>query len=334
LAKGQKGRILMDFSINDVLKGNKGAVARVLNLLEERGPSCHERNKSLIDELTDKARPDRHVIGVTGPPGAGKSSLLARLVSEYRARQKTVSIIAVDPSSKRSGGALLGDRARISGDPSDEGTFIRSMASGSHSGGLAWATRQCLTVFEAVYDVVVLETVGVGQSDIEVDHVADTVVFIAQPGSGDALQYMKAGVMEIPHVVVVNKADQKALSTKTYNDLMVARSYSPKALDGWMLEVVKTSALEGWGHDELVDILLAHRKFLSDKQIIHKLRLRNRIEWALMLFKERFGSFGLDSLNGETQVRRQIEQSGLRNPFAALDMLTENVMQVNGFDRN
>jgi len=319
--------------IGNVLRGDKRSIAEVLNLLEERGAACFERNKELIGRLSGSARPERHVIGITGPPGSGKSTLLSRLVGEYRARGKTVGVIAVDPSSRRSGGALLGDRARIAHDSDDQGLFIRSMAAGRHLGGLAWKTRHCLTVFEAVFDIVILETVGVGQSETEVGQVADTVAFVAQPGSGDVLQFIKAGIMEIPHVIVVNKADQKALAAKAHGDLMIAKAYSQSALGGWELNIVKTSAMEGWGHKELVDILEGHRRFLDEYGMLEDLRQRNRREWIYMLFKERFGDFGLEVLGGEMNVRRFIEHSDTINPLESLEILAEKVLPAKDFNQ-
>lgn len=312
--------------INNILSGDKRAIAGVLNLLEERGPSCFERNKELIGILGHHARTGRHVVGITGPPGSGKSTLMSRLISEYRARGKTVGVIAVDPSSRRSGGALLGDRARITHDSSDKGLFIRSMAAGSHLGGLAWKTRNCLTVFEAVYDVIILETVGVGQSETEVGQVADTVAFVAQPGSGDLLQFIKAGIMEIPHVIVVNKAEQKALAARARSDLMIAKAYSQSSLDGWELKIVMTSAMEGWGQQELVDLLEGHQRFLVEKGLMEELRHRNRIEWISMLFKERLGDYGLEVLGGEEAVRRLIAASDTTNPLDSLERLEKRVL--------
>jgi LAO/AO transport system kinase len=277
--------------------------------------------------LSRKARPERHLVGITGPPGVGKSSLTTQLIREYRSRGKTVGIIAVDPSSKRSGGALLGDRSRIYHDIDDEGVFIRSMASGLHMGGLAWRTRHCLTVFEAVYDIIIIETVGVGQSETEVSQVADTVAFIFQPGSGDILQFMKAGIMEIPHVLVVNKADQKPLAAKTASDLTVTKDYSESELKGWELKVVMTSALEAWGQNELVDVLESHRRFLDEMGIVEELRYRNRVDWVSMLFKERFGEFGIEVLGGEERVRNILVQADINNPMKRLQALANKMIQ-------
>lgn len=319
----------MNIDIERVLQGDKRFIAGVLNMLEERGASCFERNKELIGLLGSHARPGRHVVGITGPPGSGKSTLMSRLISEYRLRGKTVGVIAVDPSSRRSGGALLGDRARIMHESSDEGLFIRSMAAGMHLGGLAWKTRHCLTVFEAVYDIIILETVGVGQSETEVGHVADSVAFVAQPGSGDLLQFIKAGIMEIPHVIVINKADQKALATRAMSDLMIAKAFSQSALDGWELQIIMTSAMEGWGQKELVDFLEAHQQFLIDNGLLGELRRRNRVEWIRMLFKERFGDYGMEVLGGEASVQRLIASSDTTNPLDSLEMLAKKVLPDN-----
>lgn len=316
----------LGLDIEEIVGGDKKSIAKALNLLEEKGDLAHKRNEKLIDILSRKARPERHIVGITGPPGVGKSSLTAQLIREYRLRGKTVGIIAVDPSSRKSGGALLGDRSRISHDFEDEGLFIRSMATGSHMGGLAWRTRHCLTVFEAVYNIIIIETVGVGQSETEVSQVADTVAFIVQPGSGDILQFMKAGIMEIPHVLVVNKADQKTLAAKAASDLMVTKEYSESELKGWKLNVVMTSALEGWGQKELADVLEGHRNFLNDVGMLEEFRHRNRTEWVISLFRERFGEFGLEILGGEERVRNLIAQEDSNNSMRRLQLLEKKLM--------
>jgi LAO/AO transport system kinase len=171
----------------------------------------------------------------------------------------------------------------------------------------------------------VIETVGVGQSETEVGQVADTVVFIAQPGSGDLLQFIKAGIMEIPHVIVVNKADQKALAARAHSDLMIAKAYSQSALDGWELKIVMASAMEGWGQQEIVDLLEAHKRFLAEEGLMEELRHRNRIEWIGMLFKERFGDYGLEVLGGDVALRSLIAASDTTNPLDSLARLEKRV---------
>src|SRR3712207_1888786 len=163
-----------------------------------------------------------HLIGVTGPPGAGKSTLLSALTRAWREAGRTVAVLAVDPSSRHSGGALLGDRARIEFDPADGGLFIRSMAAGGRLGGLAPATRAAAQALAAAFDVVVIETVGVGQSETDVADAADTVAVVVQPGSGDVLQFLKSGIMEIPDVLVVTKADLGTAALRARRDLHAA----------------------------------------------------------------------------------------------------------------
>ena len=163
-----------------------------------------------------------HVVGITGPPGVGKSSLLSRLVASWRALGRSVAVLAVDPTSRRSGGALLGDRARIEVDPADRSVFIRSTAAGDRLGGLAPATRAAASALAAAFDVVVIETVGVGQSETEVADLADTVAVVVQPGSGDVLQFLKAGIMEVPDVLVVTKADLGQIAKRAQSDLRSA----------------------------------------------------------------------------------------------------------------
>src|SRR6185312_16277945 len=163
-----------------------------------------------------------HVVGVTGPPGVGKSSLLSRLVAEWRARERSVAVLAVDPSSRRSGGSLLGDRARIDVDPRDRQVFIRSTAAGDRLGGLAPPTRSAAAALAAAFDVVVIETVGVGQSEVEVADVADTVAVVVQPASGDVLQFLTAGIMEVPDVLVVTKTHLANPARRAIADLTAA----------------------------------------------------------------------------------------------------------------
>src|SRR3954447_22723226 len=186
------------------------AAPAALNLVESRTPQARAEVAALLREVSPAAlggEAPAHVVGVTGPPGAGKSTLLGELVRARRADGRSVAALAVDASSRRSGGALLGDRARIPYDPDDRGVLIRSTAAAGRLGGLAPATRAAAQALAAGFDVVVVETVGVGQSETDVAEVADTVAVVVQPGAGDVLQFLKSGIMEIPDVLVVTKAD-------------------------------------------------------------------------------------------------------------------------------
>lgn len=209
-----------------LLAGDLDAAPAVLNMVESSESGARVETAALLRAVSPAALAGHearaHIVGVTGPPGVGKSTLLAALVGVWRAGGRTVAALAVDPSSKRSGGALLGDRARIAADPSDRGVFIRSMAAGGRLGGLAPATRAATFALATAFDVVVIETVGVGQSETEVAELADTVVVVLQPGSGDTLQFLKAGIMEIPDLLVVTKADMGSVAAATLRDARAA----------------------------------------------------------------------------------------------------------------
>jgi LAO/AO transport system kinase len=296
-----------------------GAAPAALNLLESRAPADREQASALLAELSP-ARLGReapgHIVGVTGPPGAGKSTLLSALAAAWRAEGRTVAVLAVDPSSKRSGGSLLGDRARIDADPADRGLYIRSTAAGERMGGLAPATRAAAQALSAAFDVVVIETVGVGQSETEVAEAADTVAVVVQPGSGDALQFLKSGIMEIPDVLVVTKADLGLVAQRTLRDLRSAlRSLGARAT-----EVVAVSSLAPvQGVDALVAALDAHRARLD----LGATRSRARRAGALADFVAEHGERGLRALGGRRAAERWLaaQDAGRSGPelVAALE---------------
>jgi len=280
-------------------------------VLESRAPHAREQAAALLGSVSPAAlggEAPGHVIGVTGPPGVGKSSLLSRLASELRSRGRTVAILAVDPTSKRSGGALLGDRARIEVDPSDPGVFIRSTAAGDRMGGLAPATRAAAAALATAFDVVVIETVGVGQSETDVADVADTVAVVVQPASGDVLQFLKAGIMEIPDVLVVTKADLGRPADRAVADLQS----SLRALGSPDTPVLATSAVApGTGIPELADALEQHRSRID----LGARRLHSRRQHALADFVAEHGERGLRALGGRRAAERWLEQQD-----AALDI--------------
>ena len=220
----------------------------MLNLVESRTPAAREQTAALLASVSPTAlhgEAPAHLVGITGPPGVGKSSLLSRLVASWRALGRSVAVLAVDPTSRRSGGALLGDRARIEVDPADRSVFIRSTAAGDRLGGLAPATRAAASALAAAFDVVVIETVGVGQSETEVADLADTVAVVVQPGSGDVLQFLKAGIMEVPDVLVVTKADLGQIAKRAQSDLRSALA----SLGAGGVEVVAVSSVvAAFGH--------------------------------------------------------------------------------------
>src|SRR4051812_26539744 len=275
-----------------------------MNLVENRSAAKRPEIAALLRGVSPAALGGEaagHVVGVTGPPGAGKSTLLSALVAEWRSRGLSVAVLAVDPSSKRSGGALLGDRARIVYDPEDREIFIRSTAAGTRLGGLAPSTRAAASALAAAFDVVVIETVGVGQSETEVAEVADTVAVIVQPGSGDALQFLKSGIMEVPDVLVVTKADLGLVAQRARRDLTAAL----RSLGARQTPVVPVSSIAPvTGVDALADALAAHRAELD----VSARRVAARRAGALADFVAERGDAGLRALGGRRAGLRLLEE--------------------------
>jgi LAO/AO transport system kinase len=282
-------------------EGDRSAAPAVLNLVETR------TRRAELDDLLGEVSPAAlggeapgHVVGVTGPPGAGKSMLLSALVAAWRGRDRTVAVLAVDPSSRRSGGALLGDRARIDFDPADPGVFIRSTAAGGQLGGLAPATRAAAQALAAAFDVVVIETVGVGQSETDVAEVADTVAVVVQPGSGDVLQFLKAGIMEIPDVLVVTKADLGPPAKRAQRELEAALG----AVGAKHVPVLAVCSLPpGEGIEALVAAVEQHGAQVD----VDGSRARARRLAALAEFAAENGERGLRALGGRREAERKLD---------------------------
>jgi LAO/AO transport system kinase len=289
------------------------AAPAALNLLENRSPAAREEIAALLAEVSPArlgGEAPGHVIGVTGPPGAGKSTLLSALARAWRAQQRTVAVLAVDPTSRRSGGALLGDRARIEADPRDRGLFIRSTAAGERLGGLAPATRAAAQALAAAFDVVVIETVGVGQSETEVAEAADTVAVVVQPGSGDALQFLKAGIMEIPDVLVVTKADLGETAQRARRDLGAAL----RALGEPTPVLAVTAIAPTEGIEALIEALDAHRRQLD----LPAARTRIRRLGALADFVAEHGEQGLRAAGGRRAAVKWLGDQPADAPQATL----------------
>jgi LAO/AO transport system kinase len=285
--------------------GDLSAAPAVLNLVESSAPEARAESEELLAAVAPAelgGEPPAHIVGVTGPPGVGKSSLLSRLVAGWRARERSVAVLAVDPSSRRSGGSLLGDRARIEVDPRDPAVFIRSTAAGGRLGGLAPATRAAASALAVPFDVVVIETVGVGQSETEVADVADSVAVVIQPGSGDVLQFLKAGIMEVPDVLVVTKADLGRPASRAVADLQAALRSLGAAEHAAVLAV--SSLAPPHGIDELIDALDAHRDGLD----LPARRLRARRMHALADFGVEHGDRGLRALGGRRAAERWLSE--------------------------
>ena len=301
--------------------GEPRAVARLISLVEDRSPSVREVSAALTP-LVGRA----HIVGITGSPGVGKSTSTSALVTALRAQGRRVGVLAVDPTSPFSGGALLGDRVRMQDHALDEGVFIRSMASRGHLGGLSATAPQALRVLDAAgCDVVLVETVGVGQSEVEIAGLADTTLVLLAPGMGDGIQAAKAGILEIGDVFCVNKADRDGAQA-TRRELRSVIAMTDRVDGAWKPPILLTTATSGDGVDAVVDAITEHRAHLEQSGELTRRRLarvRREIEvLALAEVSTRFahlsGDARLDALAGQVLA-------GETDPFAAADILLEQL---------
>ncbi|MFF7727365.1 methylmalonyl Co-A mutase-associated GTPase MeaB [Streptomyces sp. NPDC008001] len=308
--------------VEQAREGRPRAVARLISLVE--GASPHLRDvMAALAPLTGGA----YVVGLTGSPGVGKSTSTSALVSAYRRTGKRVGVLAVDPSSPFSGGALLGDRVRMSDHASDPGVYIRSMATRGHLGGLAWAAPQAIRVLDAAgCDVILVETVGVGQSEVEIASQADTSVVLLAPGMGDGIQAAKAGILEIGDVYVVNKADRDgadATARELNHMLGLGEARGP---GDWRPPIVKTVAARGEGTDELVEALEKHRAWMEERGVLadrRTARAAREVETiAVTALRERIGD-----LHGDRRLDALAERivAGTLDPYAAADELVAGI---------
>lgn len=299
-----------------ILSGDKLAIARAISAVEDARPDSTELLKELFPH-TGKAL----IIGVTGAPGAGKSTLVDKLAALYRASGDTVGIIAVDPSSPFTGGAILGDRIRMQNLATDPGIFIRSMAARGHLGGLARATVDSVAILDAAgYDKLIIETVGVGQDEIDIVKTATVTVVVLVPGMGDDIQAIKAGIMEIGDVFAINKADREGV-LRTERELESLLSISERP-DGWTPKIVKTVATEDKGLDELAKAIASYAEFVGTRSQPSNGRRADVAEHRIIeLLRDRLLRVALEKSVSQTELRAMAESVAdrRRDPYSVVD---------------
>ena len=312
--------------VQKLIQGNKFATARLISLAEN-DPTTAQKIISLIYPYTGRA----HVIGVTGPPGSGKSTLVYRLAKEWRKRGRTVGIVAVDPTSPFTGGALLGDRIRMQELTCDDGVFIRSMATRGSLGGLARATKDAVRILDASgKDVIVVETVGAGQSEVAIVRIAHTILVVLCPGLGDEIQVLKAGIMEIGDIFVVNKADREGAdeTAMQIEDMLNIASTIRFNETGWIPPVVKTSAVYNRGISELIDRIEEHWRFLKkmDKDVYFRRRVEQDVIEAL---RSKIEQMALNHVMKNEKYNELIKKVANKeiDPYTAADIILNGVIR-------
>ena len=317
-----------DELVAGVRTGDTRALARAISIVENRDPLAYELVRELYPD-TGRA----YAVGITGPPGVGKSTLISGLVRHVREGERTVGVISVDPSSPFTQGALLGDRIRLADHFLDPGVFIRSMGTRGHLGGLAEAALQALLVLDASgKDVVFLETVGAGQSEVEVIGIADTVVLVLMPGSGDSVQALKAGIMEIPDVIAINRMDQPTAKT------MLNEVRSVLALDSaraWQPPIVLVEALRGEHVPELWEHVQAHRAHLEAEGLLEQRRGEHLADEVFAVASLRAKAFLERAVADDPELRRLLDEVRRRklDPLTAVREIMDKVFKVGDEDR-
>jgi LAO/AO transport system kinase len=313
--------------VEGVREGDKRALARAITLVESGDALAYDLIRSLYPETGGS-----YIVGVTGPPGVGKSSLISAVIGLVRDRNASVGVISVDPSSPFTKGALLGDRIRLSDHFLDPAVFIRSMGTRGHVGGLAETTLQAALVLDAAgKDFVFLETVGAGQSEIEIISIADTVVLALMPGSGDSIQALKAGIMEIPDVIAINKRDHPAAKTM----LNEVRSIVALGEDeGWRPPIVLTDAVGGDGIDKLWERIEEHRRYLEENGLLAERRAKNLAGEVFAVASARAKTHLEQAVADDDELRRLLDEVQRRelDPLTAVREIMEKVFRIRDGD--
>jgi LAO/AO transport system kinase len=310
-----------------VRDGDRRALARAITLVENGDPVAYDLVRDLYPE-TGRT----YAVGVTGPPGVGKSSLISALVRLVRAQDTQVGVVWVDPSSPFSHGALLGDRIRLADHFLDPGVFIRSMGTRGHLGGLAEATLQALLVLDAAgKELVFLETVGTGQSEVEVIGIADTVLLVLMPGSGDSVQALKAGIMEIPDVIAINKMDHPAAKTML-SEVRSILTLAPKSEGSWRPPIVLTEATRGENVAELWEKIAAHRAHLEASGQLEERRAKNLAGEVFSVASARAKQHLEHAVSDDAELRRLLDEVQRRelDPLSAVREILEKVFHIDG----
>ncbi len=298
----------MDNFCEKIFAGDVRASARLMRLVDDRTAGYEEYMKPVW-----KRAGRAHIIGITGAPGSGKSTMTDQLITRFRSEGKTVGVVAIDPTSPFSGGAILGDRIRMAGHSTDEGVFIRSVGTRGHLGGLSVSTMDITAVMDAMgKDVIIIETVGVGQDEVEIAMVADTCIVVTVPGMGDDIQAIKAGIFEIADIFIVNKADRDG-AERTAGDLEMMLEITPRR-SGWKVPVLRTAASSGEGIDEVVSVINAHKAFCGGN--IKSARLEDRLlHVAYGVVREKI----VREVFSEEKLRSLLREGA--DPYSAVDRL-------------
>ena len=313
-----------------VIRCELGAVSEALNQIDDNRPENRKAALALLDAVEGHGRGPR--IGVTGAPGSGKSTLLDALVEGLRKRGRSIGILAVDPSSQRTGGALLGDRMRLGSSARDSGVFLRSLAARDQLGGLSEITGASLDLMQAAFDIVFVETVGVGQSEAGVIDIVDSLIFVAQPAAGDLIQFMKAGILEWPDIFFVNKSDLGDAARRTSAELKAGLELGGRRDPDHTPKVLCGSARDALGIDELIEAIDEHQQYLHSSGQGDIRRASGRAARVRNTLLTRYGRYGLEQLDGPFEVGTYVGEKSHSSVERLADELGLQIMKRLGSD--